>query len=245
MRWCIVFLASFFIFSSCNQKKQSGLRIGIDTSFAPLNFEEMQPYVYGYVSDLLLEISRFSGMEFEKIHANWDDLVAGMAEGRYDVIISSMPPYNFNLAKYEFSKSFLDLGPVLVVPSNANYSHLTGLAGELVGVITGDPAVLVIEKYPEVIIRGYNSAPDLLNAVANGSVEAAVLDRLPALNYVRDLYTGRLKIASAPLTPVGLHTVTLKGETGKFTPLFNQAIDQMQKKKTLEALQKKWRLSLH
>ena len=59
---------------------------------------------------------------------------------------------------------------------------------------------------------------------------------------MRDLYAGRLKIASAPLTNVGLHTVAPLGESAKFTRLFNQALAQMKKKKTLEELQKKWNL---
>jgi ABC-type amino acid transport substrate-binding protein len=243
MRWLALLLAFFFSSCSCHQNKRgNGLRIGIDPSFAPLNFEELQPYVNGYVEDLLLEVSRFSGMEFEKVHANWDSLLDGMDKGKYDAILSSMPAYNFNLAKYEFSESFLDLGPVLVVPSNANYSDLKGLSGELVGVITGDPAVLVIEQYPDVILRTYNAIPDLLNAVADGGIEAAVLDRLSALNYVRDLYASRLKIATAPLTSVGLRTVAPKGESAKFTRQFNHALEQMKKKKTLDALQKKWNL---
>ena len=92
------------------------------------------------------------------------------------------------------------------------------------------------------IIRAYNSIPDLLNAVADGDIEAAVLDRLHALSYIRDLYAGRLKIATAPMTPLGLRTVAPKGESARFTRMFNHALEQMKKKKTLDALQKKWNL---
>lgn len=239
----VLLLAFFFSSCSCNQSKGSGrLRIGIDPSFAPLNFEELQPYVNGYIEELLLEIARFNGVEFEKIYANWDTLVEGMNRREYDAILSSMPTYNFNLTRYEFSESFLDLGPVLVTPSNANYSDLKTLSGELVGVITGDPAVLMIEQHPEVIIRGYNAIPDLLDAVVNGEIEAAVLDRLHALNYVRDLYANKLKIATSSMTSVGLRVVEPKGEASKVTRLFNRTFEQMKKKKTLEALQKKWNL---
>ena len=241
----VLFLILAFLFSSCscNQNKRSdGFRIGIDPTYAPLNFDELQPYVTGYVEELLLEVAKFSGLTFEKIGANWNTLLEGMERDQYDAVLSSMPTYNFNLAKYDFSENLLNLGPVVIVPSNANYSDLKDLSNELVGVITGDPAVLVIEQYPEVIIRGYATIPDLLNAVADGEIEAAVLDRLHALNYVRNLYSARLKIATAPLTPVGLRLVTPKGEATRFTRLFNHALEQMQKKKELEALQKKWNL---
>lgn len=242
MRYFLLLISFFLSACSCNNMSGERFRIGVDPTYAPLNFEEQQPYVNGYVEELLLDVAKFSGMSFEKVNANWNNLLEGLDQGQYDAVLSSMPAYNFNLAKYEFSENFLALGPVVVVPSNANYSDLKDLSGELVGVITGDPSVLVVEQYPEVIIRGYNSIPELLDAVANGEIEAAVIDRLPALNYVRDLYAGRLKIATAPLTPVGLRLVTPKGKATKFMRLFNQALEQMKKKKELEALQKKWNL---
>jgi polar amino acid transport system substrate-binding protein len=242
MRWIFVLITFILSACSCNQGGKNVIRIGIDPTFSPLNFEEMQPYVNGYIEDVLLEVSRFSGMHFEKINANWDTLLEGLDNRSYDAIISSMPPYNFNLAKYSFSQNFLELGPVLVVPSNSHYSDLDALSGELVGVIKGDPSVLVIEKHPEVIIRTYHTIQDLLNAVANGDIEAAVLDYLPAQSYLRDLYVGRLRIATKPLTDVGLQALTLKDQSSRFMRLFNQAIDQMKKKKVLISLRKKWNL---
>ncbi len=174
------------------------------------------------------------------MNVNWDTLLQGLNEGKYDIVLTSIPPYNFNQAKYDFTENFLSLGPVLITPANANYTDLAHMNGELVGVITGDPAVLVVEKYPEVIIRNYTTLPEVLDAVANGEIEAAVLDRLPASNYVQDLYAGKLKIASTPMNEVGLHAVSLKGKSPRLIRLFNSSIEQMKKKKSLEALQKKW-----
>ncbi len=219
-----------------------GLKIGIDPNWYPIDFGPQASYVNGYTEDLLLEIARYSGIEFEKIPANWDSLLDGMKEKRYDAVLSSLPPYEFNTAKYDFSENFLELGPVLIVPVDSRYAELSKLGGELVGVVTGDPAVLQIQKYGDIVIRNYMSITDLLNAVANGEIEAALLNRVPASAYIADLYAGKLKIASDPMTDAGLHLVAPKGKNERLIALFNKSLDHLKKKKKVGDLRKKWDL---
>lgn len=231
------------VFTSCSSKEQSRhgtYRIGIDASWSPLNFDKQQPYVNGYVEDLLLEISRYNGISFEKVSANFDTLREGLNKGQYDAILSSMPPLIFNTAKYDFSQNFLNTGLVLVTTANAKYDNLKDLSQELVGIIAGSPAALVLEKNSKILIQTYPSLAALLTGVMNGEVEAAAVDRLPAAAYVRDLYNGKLKIVDT-LTSSGLHAIAKK-DSGRLIHLFNQAIEHMKKKKILNSLEKKWQL---
>ncbi|MDE3046653.1 MAG: amino acid ABC transporter substrate-binding protein [Verrucomicrobiota bacterium] len=240
MRRLLLFL--LVLFSACGSSGGKTLRIGVDLTWRPIDFEELQPYVNGYIEELLLEIARYNGMEFEKVSANWDTLFEGLRDGKYDAVLSSMPPYVFNAAKFDFSENILDLGPVLITSSDASYKNLSSLSGEFVGILNNSSAALLIEKYPKIIIRNYPSIPDVLNAIVQGELEAAVLDRLPAVSFVRDLYAGKLKIASEPLTDVGLHLVAPKGKAVGFMQSFNTALSNFKKKKKLEAIQQKWNL---
>ncbi len=231
------------LFTSCGSREQSRhgtYRIGVDASWSPLNFDTQQPYVNGYIEDLLLEISRYNGISFEKISTNFDTLQEGLNKGKYDAILSSMPPLVFNTAKYDFSQNFLNTGLVLVTSANAKYGNLKDLSNELVGIIAGSPAAIILEQNPKIIIRTYPSIATLLTSVMNGEIEAAVADRLPAAAYVRDLYNGKLKIVDT-LTSSGLHAIAKK-DSGHLIHLFNQAIEHMKKKKILNSLEKKWQL---
>lgn len=239
---CVFLLALISASSSCTSGKKVTYRVGIDSNWYPLNLDAFQPYVNGYTDDLLLEISRYTGIEWVRLDAPWDALLDGLNSKKYDAVLTSLPSYNFNLAKYDFSKNFLDLGPVLIIPVNAHSHDLTKLSNEVVGVVKGDPAVLLLQKYPEIIVRKYNTVPDLLNAVATGSLEGALLDRLAACGYVRDLYAGRLKISSESLTDAGLHLASPKGQQKHLIELFDQTLLQLKKQKKLKALQKKWQL---
>lgn len=228
---------------SCSSEgRGGGLRVGIDPNWYPIDFGPQESYVNGFTEDLLLEIARYSGIEFERIPANWDNLYEGMKQKKYEAVISSLPAYEYNQAQYDFSHNLLDLGPVLIVPIAAQHTDLAKMSGELVGVVVGDPAVLQLQKYPDIVIRNYNAIPDLLNAIVSGEIEGALLNSIPAVNYVTDLYAEKLKIASSPLTDTGLRLIAVKGKHSHVVNTFNKSLDQLRKKKKLQALLKKWNL---
>jgi len=242
MRWVYLFLIVCFV--SCNPEgkgRQGAFRIGIDPSWNPLNFQEMQPYVNGYMEDVLLEMARYNGTSFEKMSASFSDLLEGLDRGRFDAIVTSLPPFEFNTAKYDFSPNILNTGLVLVVSEKSSYKRLGEMSGKLVAIITGSPAALVVEKTEGIILRTYPSLSEALDAIVDGEVEAAVLDRLPTAPYVRNLYDGQLRVVGAPLTPDGLRIITKKDEGSWLRP-FDQSIQHMQKKHVLESLEKKWQL---
>lgn len=230
------------LLASCGPSDGDRVRLGVDPSWSPLQFGATQPYVNGFVEDLLLEISHYSGLRFEKVPANWDALYEGLQQGLYDGVLTSLPPYNYNLALYDFTPNFLSLGPILVVPTREERLHLADFKGELIGIISQDPAVLLLEKEPSLVIRTFPSIPALLEALARGEIQGALLNQLFAGQYVRDLFQGELKLVGAPLTDEGLHLITLKGKGGSWVYEFERSLEQMKKKKKLNALSKKWLL---
>ncbi len=219
------------------------IKIGVDAEWHLNDFGALEPYANGFVEELLLEISKQTGIEFERVPANWSALMQDMKQGRYQAVISSLAPYNFNLAQYDFSQNFLDCGSVLIVPEGSPISHLSQLNEQQVGVLSGDPSILILQNHEGIIVRQYISIPSLLESVSNGDVDGALLAKLPATSYVRDLFTGKLKISGEPLDHAGLHLIVLKDSQPKLLREFNQSITVLKKKKKLEALLKKWQLS--
>lgn len=235
----LLFAASFFC--GCG-KERTVLRIGIDSNWYPLDFNTEQPFVNGFIENLLQEVADYSGMRIERIEANWDTLLDGMREKRYDAVLTSIPPYNFNLAKYDFSKNVLDLGPVLIVQEGSKITGLDELSHELVGILSGSEASLILQKHSDILMRSYPSIPAMLDALTDGELKGVLLERLPASSYVRDLYAGALKIASKPLSAKGLHLAVPKGQQKHALELFDKSLQHLQKKKKLDAMLAKWQL---
>jgi ABC-type amino acid transport substrate-binding protein len=107
--------------------------------------------------------------------------------------------------------------------------------------VAGDPARLLLEQYPTLVLRNYESVPKMFDAVAAGEIEGAVFSQVPAVRYVHDLYQGVLKVGSSPLNSSGLHVIAMKGSS--FVPAFNQALARLEKKKKLVPLLQKWQLN--
>ena len=128
-------------------------KIGIDSNWYPLDFKAQESYINGFVEEFLLSISKQNGINFNRITANWDTLYDGLKKGQYQAVLTSLPPYDFNLAEYDFSHNFLDIGPVLIVPIHSSNKHLNKMGGASIGIITGDPALLILQKYGDLIIR--------------------------------------------------------------------------------------------
>lgn len=240
-----LFLAIGITLFLCGCGSHSGSsrpRIGIDPTWSPLNFGSQTSYVNGFTEELLLEIASHEGLEFERVPANWDDLVSGLNQKKFDAILTSLPPYSFNLAKYDFSQNFLDVGPVFIVGVLSPYKKIDQVNGEAIGIVSGDATWLVLQKFPQVIIQSFPSTPDLLNAVADGEIAGALLGRISAVKYVSDLYQGRLKIVSTPLTGAGLRLVAKKGCQEDLIRSFDDNLKFLKKKKRLKALMRKWSL---
>lgn len=246
LRLCALCL-SFFL-GACSSKESGKIdsrpKIGVDPSWGSLNFGPQNPYVNGFTDELLRDVAWNLDIEFNKIHANPGDLLPGLEEGAYDAILSSVPQYTFNLAKYDFSKNFLELGPVFIIPKNASYKNLSQIHHQYIGVIAGARSIEILGKYPNLLIRKYLSATDLLNGIVAGEVAGGLLQRVPASAYVPDLYQETLKIASSPLTDQGLHLVTLKNKQEELVQGFDESLNELKRKKKLQELLKKWSLSI-
>jgi polar amino acid transport system substrate-binding protein len=237
----IFVLLSVFLFQGC-ARSNAKPKIGIDSSWEGMDFGKQVSHVNGFVDELLLEIAHHEEMEFEKIPANPDSLLSGLKEKKYDAVISALPRYTFNLAKFDFSQNFLDLGPVLIVPMHAKYKKISQIKDGVVGVISGDNYPSILNEYPDIRVREYMSPPDLLNGLRDKEVSAALLDRIQADRYVADLYAGEVKIVSAPFGDLGLHLVVEKGEQRDLLKSFDRSLQYLKKKKKIKNLVKKWEL---
>ncbi len=166
-----LFLLHFCMAAAAITDRRNAIRIGIDPNWYPIDFGTQTVYVNGFVEEFLLEVSQQSGLGFERVTANGDTLLEKMKQGHYQAVISSLPPYEFNTAIYDFSHNLIDLGPVLIVPEGGHQNDLEKMNGEHIGVIVGDPAVLLLQKHEGLIVRNYPTVVHLLEAVTNGEIE--------------------------------------------------------------------------
>jgi polar amino acid transport system substrate-binding protein len=95
---------------------------------------------------------------------------------------------------------------------------------------------------PGAIVRYYNSIPEALNNVVDGTTNAAIIDVLSANAFCQDLYQGQLKIATPPLNEEGLRMITLHGSAADLIKGFNKGLKRIKKNGDYEKILTKWGL---
>ncbi len=239
----LLLLCALAVCSCSSKKNRSGYEIGIDTSWYPLQVPGQEKNILAFSVELLVEIAKKEHLQLAITSANWNNLVQGLNEKKYDAILASMPRYNFNLKAYSFSDPYLMTGPVLVVPANSTIKSAKQLQDKAVGIVKGSSAALLLESAPGVILRNYDSIADALANLADEQIEAAAVDAIIAQDYMRNFYPQTLKIIAPPLNDDGLRLITLHNAAPKLIHRFNQGLAAYKKSGEYDKLLQKWGLS--
>jgi ABC-type amino acid transport substrate-binding protein len=229
----------FFILFSC-QDSSKPYTIAVDKNFYSITLDGQRSNLNGFINDLLLEIAKIKKIEISLVDANFDNIYDNLYKGKYDAIFSSIDPYNFNLAKYDFSKDVLKTGFALVLPINSKSKSLDELTNTHIGYIKGSQSVYILQKYLNIFIEGYDSIPQMLDDIVSMQLEGALVPVLLANKYVFDLYQNDLKISFPLLDDESIKIITIKDKNKAFLKLFDSALDKLAKNHTLDNLKKKW-----
>lgn len=236
----VVFLAGF---GGCGRKQKSYF-IGIDPHWYALDLMGKGANVSAFTNDLFREISQVEHVHFKRIDKNWGNLMECVRDQRCQGAVTARYPHLFYLRQYRFSDVFLRTGPVLITRENASLETLNHLQGKEVFVATQAQKVLLIQRYPGVVVRYYDVIPEALNDLVSDKVDAVLVDVLFAEAFIQNLYLGKLKIVTKPLNQAGLRVVTLRGGDAQVIDQFNAGLEKLRQNGVYKQLLEKWDLVL-
>jgi polar amino acid transport system substrate-binding protein len=240
----IRFILLGLLLASCG-KSRSGYdyKIAFDPAWHSLETPGRENALTAFTAELVEAIGTVEELKLGLYQRSWSNLMLGLQEGDYQAVCTPMEPFIFYEKRYVFSEIYLSTGPVLITQIGPKWNSLTQLGGREVGIVRGAPYALILEKYPNVLQRTYDSIPAMLDDLKNTLIEAAVLDKLAAVAYTNDLYQGLLKIASPPLSPEGIRLVGLYGTSAELIRRFNRGLSKLKSNGTYTKLAQKWGLA--
>ncbi len=233
------------LLSSCGSLWEKPIyRIGVDPDFKSLEVDGLDGNVYAFCAELFEEIAKKEGMRIAFVKTSWDILERGLEMDRYEGIISGKPVYMQETDQFDHSSLFLPTGPILVTPQDFKGTGLVDLSGKVVAIVSGSKGDLLLEGHPNLTMRFYNSMPEALNSILDGTSDAALIPNLFAQHYVHNLYHENLMVVGNPLNDSGLRLFTLHGKSQNLLDLSNNGLEMLKEDGKLKALQKKWKLIL-
>jgi ABC-type amino acid transport substrate-binding protein len=167
------------------------LRVGITPNAAPMAFK-----AGGTITGLEAEFARALAPELGKevsfVETSWENLIPGLSENRFDIVMSGMSITQDRMALVSFSEPYLGVGQTLLVRGkdlwNYEYPKVIIITPVTVGVEAGTSSDVFVQRHcPKATRVPFSSPEAAVPALKSGRIDvflhdAPVIWRLAAEN---------------------------------------------------------------
>lgn len=223
--------------------KAKKLRVAVDTTYPPMEFESTDGKVIGLDVDLARELAKVLKVEAEFVVMPWDGILAGLQSNRYDIIMSSMNITPERKAQVNFV-AYISMGQVFVVKKSASpVKSEKDLAGKTVAVqvdTTSFTAVETIKKSGVKIkdIKTFPGATETFSALKANQADVIVIDEAVG-RYYTSLDAKTFLISGNALKPEPIGMAVKKSDT-KLLKALEDAVATIKKNGTYARVYKQW-----
>ncbi len=216
--------------------------VATDATWPPMEYVNTDKQIVGFDIDLMNAAAAAGGFQVKFQNTAWDGIFAGLANGDYDAVISSVTITDERKNVMDFSMPYLNAGQVLIVRQDTNgVTTLADLTGKQVGAQIGTTGAMEIDKVSGVTLRTYDELGLAIEDLNNGRIDGVVADSPTAANFVlqNDNYKGRLKIVGKPFTDEYYGVAVKKGNT-RVLDMINRGLEKVLSSGQEQALEAKW-----
>lgn len=236
-------LALLALVSACSGKQQAKkIVFASDATWPPMEYLDESKNVVGFDVDVANAIARVLGIEITVRNTAWDGIFAGLGNGQYDAVISSVTITEERKQTMDFSDPYVNAGQVIIVRSGTEgIATLADLAGKTAGAQIGTTGAGEITKAANITLKSYDELGLAIEDLANGRIDAVICDTPIAADYVlkREEYREKLKIVGDPFTEEFYGIAVAKGNT-ELLARINEALKAIRESGELKALEDKW-----
>jgi cystine transport system substrate-binding protein len=222
-------------------KSRGTLRVGAESTYPPFNFKEQKTGEQsGFDADVARLIAAKLGVKAEFINSEWSGILAGLASSKYDVIVNQVGITDERKKAFDFSEPYTISSPQLILKRDdkREFKSLQELKGKRLGVGQGSNYEKMAKDVSGVEVKSYPGAPEYLQDLAAGRVDAALNDSL-MVSYL--LKTSNLPLkAGAPLGKVEQMGIPIRKDNPQFKAAIDKAIADAKADGSLKQISMKW-----
>ena len=199
----------------------------------------------GFDISLIKSISEKSNFNIEIIPVIRENLIYGLIDGTYDIVISGVSFSSELKTKFpniSLSEPYLDIGNVLVISEDLyNFKGLSDLNGKSVGIEYGSQAKKILKKKSKIKLVEYNHISEAFTDLARNKIQAVTADLPLAAQFVyyNDEYKGIFKITKLSLTKKE-YVIIVNKTNHDLLKKINSGISLLKKTGELEKITDKW-----
>lgn len=180
------------------------LRIATEGTYPPFSFTNEQGQLAGFDVDIARELCRRLEKECEVIAVPWNDLLPGLAGGRYEVIVASMAKTPEREQMADFTNSYYRTRSVFIGRPQNQLSRVTPetARGKVLATQEGTVYADYLRQHYQgaATLKFSDTIPDAFTALTSGAAELVLADNLSAFEFLRSDAGQGFNIIGEPLT---------------------------------------------
>jgi polar amino acid transport system substrate-binding protein len=230
---------------SCAKKEPTKIVIASDATFPPMEMVDTSKNIVGLDVDLMNAAAKVGGFTVEFKNTAWDGIFAGLENGKYDAVMSSVTITDERKKTMDFTAPYYNAGQILTVRSDLNgVTVIADLKGKTVGAQIGTTGAFEIDKVKDannIKEKTYDEIGLAFEDLMNGRIDGVVVDTPTAASYAlqNEKYKGKLKTVGAPLTEE-YYGVAVKKGNQKVLDLLNAGLKKVMDSGANKAIEDKW-----
>lgn len=220
------------------------LPVCTDPSWPPFEFiDEASGQIQGFDIDLAQRLAErlVAGGRAEMVTVGFDSLYDALLASRCDVVLSALPYEPMRTQDVVYSVAYFNAGLVVLAREETqDIERLEDLEGRGVAVEWGfvpEGDAHQKEFLRNLGARRYDTAAGAIRALHAGEVEAAIVDRITALAYMRECEG--IRFVDEPIYDVN-YVIPVRPDAFRLLEEVNRILLEMREDGTLEELQDAW-----
>lgn len=170
------------------------VRIAVEGNFPPFNYLDANGQLQGFDVEIAGALCASMQVECTMAVQDWDNMIPGLNEDKYDAIVSSMSMSAQRREIAAFTERYYDSPSNFITAKDANLRSFTSddLAGRKLGVtLSTSQLAYVQDRFAKSEIVVFASSPELYRGLAAGEVEVILEDKLAAFDWLNNTRAGQ------------------------------------------------------
>lgn len=214
------------------------LKVGTDAAYAPFEFVDTNSKITGFDMDLLNAVAADAGYTVEYEAAAFDGLILSLQNGKYDAIISAMTITPERQKAIQFSDPYFLATQIVATKQGSDIKTVNDLKGKKVGVQISTTGQTAVEKLG-VDPAKYDTTPDALNDLVNGSLNAVVADSPVVLYFIKQNPSFNLQAIQGDFDKE-YYGIGMKLDNKELAGKINASLKKLMDNGTYNEIYKKW-----
>lgn len=221
------------------------ITVAVENAYPPFNtIDPATGKGVGWDYDTVTEICKRLNCVPEFKQAAWDGIFPAMAAGEYDMLADGVTYTEERDQTVDFSIPYVTVGQVLLVRADETKTLDDFKANQALKIATQIQTtneIVAKKTFGDARVQSFEDFGAAVLALISGDVDAVVIDNVSALGYIKE-NEGKIKVGGQITSDEQLAFVFPPG-SDLIEPV-NKALESMKADGTLDALNKKWGLTL-